>query len=64
LNSIPWSQVSIDGKPVGRPTPLLKLKLRAGTHSIVLTNREKRLTKALKVTIRAGGTTWKVVNLK
>ena len=64
LNSIPWSEVVIDGRPIGRPTPLLKLKLRAGAHSIVLTNREKKLKKALQVSIRPGGTTWKVVRLK
>ena len=64
LNSIPWSEVTIDGRPVGHPTPLLKLKLQEGPHLVVLSNREQKLRKKLRLTIRAGATTWKVVPLK
>ena len=56
--------LSIAGRPVGRPTPLLKLKLRTGEHAVTLVNREKNLRMTLQVSIRAGATTWKVVHLK
>jgi serine/threonine protein kinase len=64
LNSIPWSRVTIDGKRMPRPTPLLKVKLRPGPHKIVLENRERRLRKRITVRIRSGATTWKVVKLR
>jgi serine/threonine protein kinase len=63
LNSIPWSNVSIDGQ-TPRPTPILKLQLPAGRHTIVLHNREHNVRKTITVHIRRGGTTWKVVPLK
>jgi serine/threonine-protein kinase len=63
LNSVPWSDVTIDGQPVERPTPLLRHKLAPGRHTVVLVNREHNLRKTLTVRIRRGATTWKVVNL-
>jgi hypothetical protein len=35
LNAKPWANVSIDGKPAGI-TPLRKLKLRSGVHTLLL----------------------------
>lgn len=35
VNSIPWSEVSIDGRPRGR-TPISRLEVAAGTHSVRL----------------------------
>lgn len=64
LNSIPWSRVTIDGRRMRRPTPLLRLKLRAGPHRIVLVNRERRLRKVIRVRVRAGQTTNKLVRLR
>jgi len=64
LNSIPWSRVTIDGKRMPRPTPLLKIRLRTGVHKIVLENRERRLRKQITIRIRSGATTWKVVKLR
>ncbi|MBW2733809.1 MAG: serine/threonine protein kinase [Deltaproteobacteria bacterium] len=64
LNSIPWSQVTINGRRIKRPTPLLRLKLRAGRHRIVLVNRERRLRKVIRVTIRSGQTTTKLIRLR
>jgi serine/threonine protein kinase len=64
LNSIPWSDVSIDGKPLGRPTPLLHHKLAAGRHTVVLVNHEHHLRKTLVVKILKGTTTRQVVNLR
>jgi hypothetical protein len=64
LNSIPWSNVTIDGRRIGRPTPLLRLRLRVGWHTIVLENRGRKLRKKIKVRIRPGVTTYKLVRLK
>jgi hypothetical protein len=64
LNSIPWSNVTIDGRRIRRPTPLLRLRLRVGWHIIVLENRERKLRKKIKVRIRPGVTTYKLVRLK
>jgi serine/threonine protein kinase len=35
VNATPWAEVHVDGRPVGT-TPLRKLKLRAGVHTLVL----------------------------
>ena len=64
INSIPWSNVTIDGRRQKRPTPLLRIRLRAGRHTVVLENREQSLRKTLKVWVRGGTTTWKVVKLR
>jgi serine/threonine protein kinase len=64
LNSVPWSRVTIDGKRMPRPTPLLKIKLRPGAHKIVLENRERGLRKRITVRVRSGATTWKTVKLR
>jgi serine/threonine-protein kinase len=62
LNSLPWSQVTVDGKPVGN-TPLMNLPLPAGAHTIRMVNPDMGLTKTIKVTVKAGDTTTKVVNM-
>jgi serine/threonine protein kinase len=64
INSFPWSNVTIDGRRYKRPTPLLHIRLRTGRHTVVLENREQNLRKVLKVWIRPGVTTWKVVRLR
>ena len=62
LNSLPWSQVTVDGRAVGN-TPLMNLPLPAGKHSIRMFNPDMGLTKTIKVTLKAGSTTTKVVNM-
>ncbi len=37
LQSMPWSEVSVDGHVVGN-TPLMNLKVRAGRHKLVFKN--------------------------
>lgn len=37
LQSMPWSEVAVDGKLVGT-TPLMNLRVRAGTHRLTFTN--------------------------
>ncbi len=63
LNTIPWSEVSIDGQPP-RPTPLLHHRLAPGRHTILLVNRERGLRRTLSVRIRSGRTTLKVIKLR
>jgi hypothetical protein len=62
LNSIPWSDVTVDRKLVGH-TPLLGLQLRAGKHLIELKNPDSGLRKKLRVQIHAGETVTKVEKL-
>lgn len=54
LETEPWAYVSIDGAPLGSHTPLLGLRLPAGTHQLELKNPVLGLQKSLKVEIRAG----------
>jgi len=63
LNSRPWSEVSIDGKPAGN-TPLMNHTLPAGAHTIRLVNPQFKLEKTIKVQIVAGKTLTKVVDLQ
>ena len=63
INSRPWSQVSIDGRPVGN-TPQTTLQLRAGLHTVRLVNPDFGLKKSIKLRIAAGETLTKVVDLQ
>jgi len=53
LSTHPFAQVTVDGKPLGRTTPTL-LTLAPGTHHLVLESAERKLTKAVDVTVSAG----------
>jgi serine/threonine-protein kinase len=52
LNSRPWSQVFVDGKPMGN-TPQMGMRLPAGSHQIELINREMGMGKKFQVKIVA-----------
>jgi serine/threonine-protein kinase len=62
INTRPWSEVSVDGKPVGN-TPQGNLQLPAGKHTITLNNREFGVTKTLVLQIKAGETVTRVLTL-
>ena len=62
INTLPWSQVYIDGQLVGH-TPQTNLLLSAGKHRITLVNNEMQLSKSLTVHITAGITTTHKINL-
>jgi serine/threonine-protein kinase len=62
LDSTPWSQVSADGTPLGQ-TPLVRAKLPAGPHTLVLTNSERGLSSTYQITIEAGKTSVRRVGL-
>jgi hypothetical protein len=56
LNSIPWSHVSIDGRPTGKTTPLPKYPVPPGEHTVTLRTEDGR-ERTLKVEIKPGETT-------
>lgn len=62
INTRPWSAITVDGKKVGN-TPQLNLQLSAGTHKIRLTNPQMGLSKTIRVKIKKGQTTTKILNL-
>ncbi|HET8936877.1 MAG TPA: PEGA domain-containing protein, partial [Polyangiales bacterium] len=62
INSRPWSNIFVDGQPVGH-TPQMNLQLPAGQHQITLINNEMQLRKAINVMITPGQTTTQTVNL-
>jgi hypothetical protein len=57
----PYATVAVDGEVVG-PTPLRRMTLSAGVHTVELTHPDYRPFKR-KVTIRSGETTKLVVDL-
>jgi len=60
LNSKPWGKVYIDGKDLGKNTPLLDHKLKAGEHTITIEFSTGQ-TKTEKVTIFPDKTTTKII---
>jgi eukaryotic-like serine/threonine-protein kinase len=63
VNTEPWSNVIIDGVAV-QSTPLVRHKLLAGSHRVLLTNPARSLRAERRVTIKAGQVTELVVELK
>jgi len=63
LDTIPWSQVRLDGRNLGT-TPLLRERLPEGTHVLTLVNPERGLRTTYRVTIRPGQTTTRRVGLE
>jgi serine/threonine protein kinase len=64
LNTFPWSTVTIAGAGRALSTPILRLKLPTGRHTLVLENREQRLRKVVSVRIHRGTVTTRVIRLK
>lgn len=62
LNSRPWSQVSVDGKPMGN-TPLMGVPLSAGTHQIELVNPSLGMTKKFEIEVAPDEVVTRVVTL-
>ncbi|HUU00412.1 MAG TPA: serine/threonine-protein kinase [Myxococcota bacterium] len=56
LNTVPWSEVFLGRRRLGM-TPLLGVKLPAGTYTLTAVNESKNLSRTFKVTIQAGRTT-------
>lgn len=55
LDTYPWTRVSSNGKVLG-DTPLVRVPLSAGTHTLVLENTAEKVKQTTVVTIKAGET--------
>ncbi len=55
FDTTPWSTVSVDGRSIGT-TPLLRVRLPAGPHTLVLRNPEQNISTTYSVTVRADET--------
>jgi hypothetical protein len=62
VNSRPWAQVFIDGKPYG-PTPKMNITLPVGSHKVELVNDEFGVKRNVDVHITSGKTETVVINL-
>ena len=62
LNTLPWSQVYVDGESIGH-TPVLEQPLSAGAHTIRLLNPELGLAKELQIQVKPGQTLKKLIDL-
>lgn len=62
VNSRPWAQVYVDGRLIGN-TPQLDIPLPEGSHRLKLVNPQLGMSKNLRVSIRAGKTTTKIVEM-
>jgi len=62
LDTVPWSEVFYKKRKLGI-TPLLGVKLPAGTHKLKAVNAGRGLEKTIKVTIKAGQTTTMKIKL-
>ncbi len=63
INSRPWAQVVIDGRPIGN-TPQMNIALPPGNHRVQLVNPEFNLKKNLTVTIKSGQTETQIIALQ
>jgi hypothetical protein len=62
VNSVPWSQVYVDGRLIGN-TPQMGISLRAGPHRVTLVNPDFDIRHSFSVTIQPGETVRRVERL-
>jgi hypothetical protein len=62
INSRPWSQVYVDGRPIGA-TPQTAIELQPGRHRVELISDEFDMKRTLTVKVRAGETITRSVEL-
>lgn len=63
FDTYPWSQVFVDGRAVGT-TPVVRIPLAPGPHTVRAVNEEKGLSKSIAVTIASGETTSRRISLE
>jgi len=63
FNSYPWTKVSEGGKVLGT-TPLVKVPLSPGAHTLTLENPEQSIKQSYPVTIQSGQTVTRSLGLK
>jgi serine/threonine protein kinase len=54
IGSQPWSDVWIDGKSIGRHTPLVRYKIPCGRHTLTLKSAELAAAKSAVITLNPG----------
>lgn len=55
IDTYPWTRVSLNGRVLG-DTPLVKVSLPAGTHTLVFENADENIKQTTTVTIKPGET--------
>ena len=63
LDTYPWTRVSEGGKTIGN-TPLVRVPLSAGPHTLTLENPEQGIKQPFTITIKSGETISKRLGLK
>ncbi len=63
LATTPWARVHLGDRDLGT-TPLIRVELPAGTHTLRLTNPEQNLEQTYRVTIPPGGTLTRRLGLR
>ncbi len=55
IRASPWAEVTLDGKALG-PTPMGSVRVKPGSHTLVLSNPQLKKRKTMTVTVEAGKT--------
>jgi serine/threonine protein kinase len=63
ISSKPWAEVSIDGKPTGKITPLVNYSLPCGRHRISFKNSDLMIERNESITLKAGQPFKKIFSL-
>jgi eukaryotic-like serine/threonine-protein kinase len=63
ISSKPWAEVSIDGKPTGKITPLVNYSIPCGKHRITFKNADLMIERNESVTLKAGQPFKKIFSL-
>jgi hypothetical protein len=54
IGSKPWAQVSVDGKPTGKSTPLVDFSLPCGKHRITFSNSDLMIERNEIIILKPG----------
>jgi serine/threonine protein kinase len=63
LSSKPWAEVSIDGKPTGKITPLVNFPIPCGKHRITFKNSDLMIERNESITLKPGQPFKKIFSL-
>jgi serine/threonine protein kinase len=63
ISSKPWAEVSIDGKPTGKITPLVNYSIPCGKHRLTFKNADLMIERNESVTLKAGQPFKKIFSL-
>ena len=54
VNSVPWSEVWIDGKNTSQHTPLVDFKIPCGKHKLAFKRRDMQIDHGETINVRPG----------